>query len=113
MQTFALAQELRDSGVTANCLHPATYMPTKIVLDAGAGPVSTIEQGVRATMRLAAGPELDGVTGRYFNGSREARALPQAHDLGARRRLRRLSEQLTGEAVGAREGRRGPDRAGG
>ena len=30
MLTFELADELRDRGVTANCLHPGTYMPTKI-----------------------------------------------------------------------------------
>jgi NAD(P)-dependent dehydrogenase (short-subunit alcohol dehydrogenase family) len=30
MFTIDLAEELHDRGVTANCLHPATYMPTKI-----------------------------------------------------------------------------------
>src|SRR5207237_423088 len=34
MHTLDLAEEVTDSGVTANCLHPATYMPTKIVLHA-------------------------------------------------------------------------------
>jgi NAD(P)-dependent dehydrogenase (short-subunit alcohol dehydrogenase family) len=32
MFTFDLAEELARTGVTANCLHPATYMPTKMVL---------------------------------------------------------------------------------
>src|SRR5258708_14501533 len=32
MMTFDLAEELAGTGVTANCLHPATYMPTKMVL---------------------------------------------------------------------------------
>src|SRR6266568_3838006 len=34
MFTFDLAEELAGTGVTANCLHPATYMPTKMVLAA-------------------------------------------------------------------------------
>jgi NAD(P)-dependent dehydrogenase (short-subunit alcohol dehydrogenase family) len=105
MNTFDLAEELRDSAVTANCLHPATYMPTKMVVESGVSPVSTLEQGVRTTMRLVAGRELDGVTGHYFNGPREARAHPQAYDLQARRRLRQLSDRLTGEVVGGRTGR--------
>jgi NAD(P)-dependent dehydrogenase (short-subunit alcohol dehydrogenase family) len=36
MFTFDLAQELAASGVTANCLHPATYMDTTMVRSAGA-----------------------------------------------------------------------------
>ena len=31
MFTFDLAEELDGSGVTATTLHPATYMPTKMV----------------------------------------------------------------------------------
>ena len=79
-------------GVTVNCLHPATYMPTKMVIAAGASPASSIEEGVQVTPRLAVEPELDGVTGRYFNGQTEARAHPQAYDDDARRRLWELSE---------------------
>ncbi len=96
MLTFDLAEELRDRGVTANCLHPGTYMPTKMVLEAGVNPVDSLESGVEATMRLIAYPELDGVTGKYFDGQRESRAHPQAYDADARRRLRELSVELVG-----------------
>jgi NAD(P)-dependent dehydrogenase (short-subunit alcohol dehydrogenase family) len=104
MFTFDLAEELTGTGVTANCLHPATYMPTKMVLAARGSGVSTIEEGVRATTHLITGPELDQVSGRYFNGLREARAESQAYDRQARLKLRQLSEQLTGLA--------GPERGG-
>jgi NAD(P)-dependent dehydrogenase (short-subunit alcohol dehydrogenase family) len=92
MHCFDLAERLGDRGVTVNCLHPATYMPTKMVT---ASPASSIEEGVRATMRLIADPALAGVSGRYFNGLREARADPQAYEPAARARLRELSERLT------------------
>ena len=46
MFTFDLANELRDAGVTVNCLHPATSMPTKIVMHARGGALSTLEEGV-------------------------------------------------------------------
>ncbi len=94
--TFDLAERLRDTGVTVNCLHPATYMPTKMVLAARGSAVSTLEEGVEATLRLVAHPALDGITGRYFNGTREARADEQAYDHDARARLWRLSEDLVG-----------------
>jgi NAD(P)-dependent dehydrogenase (short-subunit alcohol dehydrogenase family) len=90
---FDLSDELQGTGVTVTALHPSTYMPTKIVT---ADPLSTLEQGVEATWRLAADPALDGVTGRYFDVQQETEAHPQAYDDQARRRLRELSEQLVG-----------------
>ena len=91
--TVDLAAELDLAGVTVNALHPATFMPTKIV--AGA-PISTIAQGVEATMRLITAPVAETGSGRYFNGLDEARANDQAYDPEARRELRELSEKLTG-----------------
>jgi NAD(P)-dependent dehydrogenase (short-subunit alcohol dehydrogenase family) len=93
--TFDLAEELRDTGVTATCLHPATFMPTKMVTEGGISPVSTLEQGVEATLRLIRDPALDGVSGVYFNGLNEERPDPQAYDADARRQLRELSDRLT------------------
>jgi hypothetical protein len=90
MFTFDLTEELDGSGVIATCLHPSTYMPTKIVHS----PVSTIADGVEATMRLLTAPA-DEVAGRYFNVLREARADPQAYDARARENLRALSDELT------------------
>jgi NAD(P)-dependent dehydrogenase (short-subunit alcohol dehydrogenase family) len=96
MHAFDLADELRDDGVTATALHPGTYMPTKMVLAAGVTPATPLEQGLEATWRLVADPSRDGVTGAYFNGTREARADAQAYDADARRRLRELSQRLVG-----------------
>jgi NAD(P)-dependent dehydrogenase (short-subunit alcohol dehydrogenase family) len=96
--TFDLAEELDGTGVTATALHPATYMPTKMVVDGGISPISSLEQGVEATLRLVSDPALAGVTGVYFNGQREAEPDPQAHDPEARRRLRELSEELVARA---------------
>jgi NAD(P)-dependent dehydrogenase (short-subunit alcohol dehydrogenase family) len=96
MHAFDLAEELGSVGVTANALHPGTYMPTKMVRAAGTTPVTPLEDGVEATWRLAASPALDGVTGRYFFGVDEARADEQAYDADARARLRELSKRLVG-----------------
>ena len=92
MFTIDLARRLHGTGVTVNALHPATFMPTKIV----ASPASTIAEGVAATMRLITAPVSEVGTGRYYNGLRGARADAQAYDGSARERLRELSEKLTG-----------------
>jgi NAD(P)-dependent dehydrogenase (short-subunit alcohol dehydrogenase family) len=88
--TIDLAEELDPVDVTVNALHPATYMPTKIV----ASPISTMKEGIDATVRLIADPSLDGVTGRFYDVQRESRAEAQAYEAEARRKLRELSERL-------------------
>jgi NAD(P)-dependent dehydrogenase (short-subunit alcohol dehydrogenase family) len=105
MFTFELAERLRaagEPGVTVNALHPATLMDTKMALQTFGYAMSTIQDGVEATLRLAVAPELDGVSGRYFDRLREARANAQAYDRAARRRLWSLSMALAGldERVG-------------
>ncbi len=99
MLTFDQAAELSGTGVTVNCVHPAFNMPTKIVTHLFT-PDSEIADGVTSILRLIADPELDNVTGRYFDQTREARALDQAYDERARVRIRAIAERLTG--VGAR-----------
>jgi NAD(P)-dependent dehydrogenase (short-subunit alcohol dehydrogenase family) len=104
MFTFELAERLQADGVdvTANALHPASLMNTKMVYESFGYTMSTVEEGVEATMRVATSPELDGVTGRYFDRLREAQAHPQAYDERARRRLWTLSEELVGLTAPAR-----------
>ena len=92
-----LAARLDGSGVTVNSLHPGTYMPTKIVLQEIGRSVDSLETGVESVMQLATAPELDGVTGRFFDRLQESRALDPAYDPAARRRLWELSLELTGE----------------
>jgi NAD(P)-dependent dehydrogenase (short-subunit alcohol dehydrogenase family) len=96
MFTIDLAEVLSGSGVTVNSLHPATYMNTTMVRQGGITPMSTVEEGGEAILRLAVGDDVAGKSGLFFNGMREAKANPQAYDQDARQRLRRLSLELTG-----------------
>jgi NAD(P)-dependent dehydrogenase (short-subunit alcohol dehydrogenase family) len=96
MFTFELAEHLRGTGVTTNALHPATLMGTKMVLKTFGHALSSVQEGADATVRLAVSPELEGVTGRYFEGNREAHANRQAYNAEARKRLWDLSEELCG-----------------
>ncbi len=96
MFTFDLAEELRSEGIAVNALHPASLMNTKMVMESFGYSTSTIEEGVEALLFVATSPALDGVTGRYFNQKKEARASSQAYDAKARAELRSLSDRLAG-----------------
>jgi NAD(P)-dependent dehydrogenase (short-subunit alcohol dehydrogenase family) len=95
MFTIDLAQELAGTGVIVNALHPATYMDTAMVRRAGVTPVSSVDEGAEAILNLAVSPDLAAVSGRYFNGLREARADRQAYEDAARKRLMGISLALT------------------
>jgi NAD(P)-dependent dehydrogenase (short-subunit alcohol dehydrogenase family) len=99
MFTFELAERERDAGVTVNALHPASLMDTKMVHETFGYTMSTVEEGAGAVIRLAVSPEVDGVTGAYFDGTSEARVDRQAYDPQARERLWTLSEQLCGRLL--------------
>ena len=94
MFTFDLDEELDDTDIMVNSLHPATYMPTGMVLRAGAQPRATIDEGADAVMQLVVSDEIEG--GQFFRGLAPARANDQAYDMQARASLKALSRELTG-----------------
>jgi NAD(P)-dependent dehydrogenase (short-subunit alcohol dehydrogenase family) len=102
--TYELARRIRPNGVTANCLHPgviatqllADYMNVPLVGGAvartfGADP----EEGADTMVYLAASPEVETVTGRYFVGRRESRSSPASYDETLQRALWEESARLT------------------
>jgi NAD(P)-dependent dehydrogenase (short-subunit alcohol dehydrogenase family) len=95
MSGFELASRVPAAEVTVNSLHPATYMPTKIVLAEIGGHVDSLAEGVSATHRLVSDTTLAGLSGRFFDRTREARANAQAYDARARTQLWQRSLELT------------------
>jgi NAD(P)-dependent dehydrogenase (short-subunit alcohol dehydrogenase family) len=99
MFTIELAQRLEaagEKGVTVNAVHPATLMDTNMVRRTFGRTMSEVSEGVDSLEFVATSPDLDGVSGRYFDQVTESEAEPQAYDPEARRRLWELSEELTG-----------------
>lgn len=99
-----LARRLAGTGVTSNSLHPGS-VATNIWSGAPlwAKPLIvlllrprmiTAEVGARTIVRLAASPELEGVTGRYFEEARETAPAPLASDASLARRLWDVSAAL-------------------
>lgn len=91
--TFALAEELADTGVAVNVLHPATFMDTAMVREGGVAPWSTVADGAPGVLALAT---QDLGTGRFFDGTNPARAHEGTYDREVQKRLSALTEQLLG-----------------
>ncbi|MEU6353292.1 SDR family NAD(P)-dependent oxidoreductase [Streptomyces sp. NPDC047072] len=89
--TFALAEELADTGVSVNVLHPATFMDTAMVREGGVAPWSTVADGAPGALALAT---RDLGTGQYFDGTSRARAHEETYDKGVQKRLATITEQL-------------------
>jgi NAD(P)-dependent dehydrogenase (short-subunit alcohol dehydrogenase family) len=91
--SFDLADQVRDDGITVDCLHPATFMATGMVAHSGITPASTVDEGGRATLALILN---DASTGTFYNGTRPARAHPDAYDPEVRARLRAVTDAALG-----------------
>ncbi len=98
MASFELARRVDPGEVTVNALHPGTLLDTKMVREGFGAPMGPVETGIEAEVHLATAPELDGVSGEYFDRTRRARAHAQAYDAAARRKLWQLSEHWVGIA---------------
>ncbi len=89
-----LHERLRGTGISTYALHPATMMDTGMVMDRGAQPRASVEEGTAALLQLIVSDEVE--AGRYYNGLNVARANEQAYDTEARARFWELSAQLVG-----------------
>jgi NAD(P)-dependent dehydrogenase (short-subunit alcohol dehydrogenase family) len=91
--SFDLAAELSASGVTVNCIHPASLMGTAMVRESGYPTLSTVDDGGTATLRLIL--DVD-TTGGYYDGLRPARAHPDAYRAEVRAALRTATDAALG-----------------
>lgn len=78
-----------------NSLHPATYMPTKMVLDSVGYSIDSLNTGLSSTLRLINDPTLEAVSGRFYGRTTETHANPTAYRTDLQQHLWRVSEQLT------------------
>jgi NAD(P)-dependent dehydrogenase (short-subunit alcohol dehydrogenase family) len=93
--TSELAQRLAGTGVTANCLHPGLvasniathYTPLRLIWKLLTPFLLTPAEGARTSLYLATSPEVEGVTGKYFDKCRAVEPSPAARDMAAAREL--------------------------
>ncbi|MEE4144006.1 MAG: SDR family NAD(P)-dependent oxidoreductase [Halieaceae bacterium] len=97
MYTIELADRLSAKNIVANALHPATFMDTGMVLEAGITPESSVMDGRDAVLQLVVGDNVG--NGLFYNGLEPSSAHKQAYDPAVRAQLWEVSQQLTAIAA--------------
>jgi NAD(P)-dependent dehydrogenase (short-subunit alcohol dehydrogenase family) len=106
--TYELARRLEGTGITANAVHPGT-VGTGLARTYG-GPAAVLmrlarpfllspEEGARTSVYLAGSQQVEGVSGRYFSGSRALASNEYSYCEPSQKKLWAISEELTGARV--------------
>ena len=108
MFTYDLARRLASTGVTVNALHPGVVDTgfgknnkglMNVVLSVVSLFTMKAKEGAKTNVYLASSPEVDGVTGKYFDKCKPTQSTPVSYDEAVQKRLWDISEQLTGIAT--------------
>jgi retinol dehydrogenase-14 len=110
MFTYELADRLRETGVTANCVHPGSVNTEfgknergVVLLFRMFKPfMRSPEKGADTIVYLASSPEVEGMTGRYFSDREVVSSSKESYDRTLWKRLWEASEELTGLKAAAR-----------
>jgi retinol dehydrogenase-12 len=107
LHAYELSRRLDADRVTVNALHPG-FVSTRLARNNGlvfqlVMPLMRIiarspEEGARTSVYLATSPQVQGVTGKYFEDSQVVPADPAADDEATAQRLWRVSMGMTGLA---------------
>jgi NAD(P)-dependent dehydrogenase (short-subunit alcohol dehydrogenase family) len=110
--TYELARRLEGSGVTANALHPGVVRTAfgqedsrgwmRLLLPVLRPFMKSPERGAETSIYLASSPDVEGVSGRYFAGSRPKSSSRASYDTAAAARLWQTSLELVGQASAER-----------
>jgi NAD(P)-dependent dehydrogenase (short-subunit alcohol dehydrogenase family) len=104
--TYSLAEKLKNTNITANCMHPGS-VATNIIYsdpDAGAGikslyAVSSLflskpEKGAETVIYLATTQNVSSITGKYFINKKTVESSPLSYDKELGSKLWEVSENL-------------------
>jgi retinol dehydrogenase 14 len=100
--TYEMARRLKATGVTVNCLHPGAVatgifraLPKFVEAIIKLVTLSP-EKGAETSLHLAASPDVEGMTGKYFVKKTETRSSPESYNEDVAQRLWAVSAKLTG-----------------
>lgn len=104
--TYELAERFAGTGITINAVSPGYFVGTDVfrhmrgIMKLGVRLVRPLftdpERAAQTYLYLAASPDVEGVTGKYWEHCREKETSPLSHDTDARDRLIRFTENALG-----------------
>ncbi len=103
--TKELADRLKDTDVTTNCLHPGVVrsnfgnnggLMMKLFWKIGAPFMISNKKGAETSVYLAGSDEVAHVNGAYFKNKKVAAPRKQARDMDAAKKLWKISEEICG-----------------
>jgi NAD(P)-dependent dehydrogenase (short-subunit alcohol dehydrogenase family) len=104
--TNELSRRLEGTGVTANSLHPGVVSTGiasknasglyKLVWGLARAFMITTEQGAMTSVYLASSPEVEGISGKYFDKCKQKKPSDTALDPQTAAKLWQVSEKLVG-----------------
>lgn len=98
MFTYELARRLQGTGVTANCLHPGGVatgiwrIPPALVRPF----LKSAKEGAQTAIYLASSPEVESVSGKYFENKSAKNSSDESHDEAKARLLWDVTSKLVG-----------------
>jgi len=102
--SYSLSERLKDKGISVNCLHPG-FVKTKFghnnlglakhLINLGQNLFAINEdKGAETSIFLVSSPEVDGITGKYFDECKEVKSSKESYDRKAEKTLWDHSEKL-------------------
>lgn len=93
--TYELAHQLAGSGITAICLHPGV-IGTKLLRNGFNISGDSPADGAETLVYLASSPDVERVTGKYFQDKLDTPSSEETYNQELREKLWRISKKLTG-----------------
>jgi NAD(P)-dependent dehydrogenase (short-subunit alcohol dehydrogenase family) len=100
--TYELARRLEGTGVAVNCLHPGVvatgimrdfHRIARLLWDMS---VLSPEKGAVTSIYLTSSPEVEGISGKYFENKKQKKSSPASYDLSLAGSLWDACAKMTG-----------------
>ncbi|WP_338729776.1 hypothetical protein [Haladaptatus sp. DJG-WS-42] len=98
--TYELSRQLSETGVTANAVHPGVIPQTGLTRNSSVfarlgfnslrlipGVTTSERGGAQPSIYLAVSPEVEGVSGNYFDRTKAVESAPSTYDTDSQRWL--------------------------